>query len=196
MVIQKKNLSIAILGGSFDPIHQGHIELARSARNALKLDKVIFIPSYRSPFKKRKIDMIACHRLAMVRLAVRSLSWAEVSDIEIRRKGLSYTFQTVKALRKRYGSQCDLFLILGSDAFSSFRRWKRYPEILSRVQLAVAHRGDRRPSSALPYLLIPMKKTPISSSLIRMKRKKSLKNLSQWLAPSVTQYIDSHHLYA
>ena len=180
---------IGILGGSFDPIHWGHIRLAQAARRQLKLDQVIFIPAYVSPFKKSRTINSADHRLQMVRLAVKPYPWARVSDIEIKRKKVSYTYETLKAMRKALGSKTELFLILGSDAFRFFSGWKRSSDILKLAHIAVARRaGDTWAGfPSVPYQKVAMKPVLIASTQLR--RPASQASLKSKVPGPVAGYI-------
>ncbi len=121
-------MKIAMFGGSFNPMHTGHIMLARMFAKALSLDKMLIIPTYIPPHKQRDCSVLPEQKLAMCRLAVKDLPFAEVSDIEIRRQGASYTYITLKELREIYPDD-ELFLITGADMFMTIQEWK-HPEII------------------------------------------------------------------
>ena len=128
---------IGILGGTFDPIHDGHLLIAESARACLGLDKVIFIPAGRPWLKADRAVTDAAHRLAMVELAIADKPYFEVSDIEIERPGPTYTVDTLAELRRRLGSRAELYLILGMDSMRDLSRWHR-PERIFEMCVLVA----------------------------------------------------------
>lgn len=137
-----KKLKIAVLGGSFNPIHIGHLALADEVCTSLHYDKVIFVPSLNSPHKEMDCALPASERLKMVRLACKGDSRFFVEDCEILRGGVSYTYQTLEFLEKKYKNVLSekLGLILGSDLFSGFHLWKNAQEISEKATLILAKR--------------------------------------------------------
>ena len=131
---------IGLFGGTFNPIHVGHLTIAAEARRAAGLDRVIFIPSGESYFKDAAEIASREDRYAMTRLAVGGL--AEVSDIETRREGPSYTAETCRAFRERYPDDA-LFLILGADSLMEIGRWREPEAIFEAVTLLVFARGGQ-----------------------------------------------------
>ena len=121
-------MKIAMFGGSFNPIHNGHIMLANAFQKELSLDKVLIIPTYIPPHKQRDYSVSPQQKLEMCRLAVKDMPFAEVSDIEIKRQGASYTYMTLQELRKIYPHD-ELYLITGADMFMTIHQWKN-PEII------------------------------------------------------------------
>src|SRR3972149_2485632 len=107
----KTRKRIGVFGGSFDPPHIGHCIIAATVAEQLRLDKVIFVPAYIPPHKKHRPTSTARHRLAMTRLALRGEERFACSDLEVRRKGVSYTVDTLRSMKKRY-SDAELFLII------------------------------------------------------------------------------------
>ena len=130
---------IGIFGGTFNPPHVGHLIVAESVRESLNLDKICFVPSYISPHKRKGEEGLATHRLRMVRLAIRNNTFFAVSDVEIRRKGTSYTFETLEALHAKY-PDAKLFLIIGIDNFAEFHTWKKPQRIAELATLVVMNR--------------------------------------------------------
>ena len=120
---------MGLLGGTFDPIHMGHLLIAEDAREGLGLDTVVFIPTGRPWLKADQNVTESDHRLAMVKLAVGSHPHFCVSDIEVRRQGPTYTVDTLNQLRRQYDSDTEIFLILGMDSLNELARW-RNPERL------------------------------------------------------------------
>ena len=134
-------MRIAIFGGSFDPIHNEHVQLARFAINELGLDKLFIMPAYAPPHKKGKTLSPDADRLEMCRLACAHLEKAEVSDYEIAKQGVSYTYLTCKHFKEQYPS-AELFWLVGTDMLRDFPTWKNPEEILSYATLAVCGRNE------------------------------------------------------
>ena len=133
---------IGLFGGSFNPIHNGHLHLAQTARESLGLDQVVLIPANVSPFKQQNPDMASgADRLAMCRLAAETLPFCTVDGCELERAGVSYTVDTVRLFRNRY-PEAELVLLVGSDMFLSFERWKSWQQILQQVTLCTAARSS------------------------------------------------------
>lgn len=135
-------MKIAVLGGSFNPIHIGHLALADEVCTSLFYDKVIFVPSLNSPHKEMNCALPAKERLKMVKLACKNDRRFIVEDCEILRGGVSYTYQTLEFLEKKYKNVLSekLGLILGSDLFSGFHLWKNAEEISEKATLILAKR--------------------------------------------------------
>ena len=119
-----------MFGGSFDPVHNGHVQLAQAFIKELSLDKVFIVPAFISPFKQGGAAVLPHHRAEMCRLAFRDIQQAEISDMEIKREGSSYTYQTLQALTDKLDTD-KIFLITGADSFMSIHKWKE-PEIIFR----------------------------------------------------------------
>ena len=182
----KRLLRIGILGGTFDPIHRAHLELAKAAKKFLKLDIVFFVPAKISPFKKHQRISPAALRLKLVRIATKGMKWIKVSDIEVKRLGVSYTIDTLNHFHKKYGARASFYLIMGADAFKSFPKWRKPVEIARLAKLAVAGRpGIAGGSSRWPYVRIPMKQINLSSTGLRKELKRGPEVLSGSFARSI-----------
>ncbi|MGD9140776.1 MAG: nicotinate-nucleotide adenylyltransferase [bacterium] len=131
---------IGVFGGTFDPVHYGHLVCAEQLREAVGLDVVLFIPCNRQPHKPGYVPSDPAHRLAMLRAATRRYPAFKVSDMEIRRGGVSYTAHTIRGLRGTVGAGPEIWLMLGMDAFLEVHRWKDPEVILSECRFAVAAR--------------------------------------------------------
>lgn len=131
---------IGVFGGSFDPIHHGHLIMAESFRESMQLDVVVFLLAYVSPFKTDTMPTSDKHRVEMLRLAICGNASFRLDDREIRRGGVSYTIDSLRALREE-SPQAEFFLLIGSDSLVSFDRWREPDQVLSLAQLVVAHRG-------------------------------------------------------
>ena len=132
-------MPIGILGGTFDPIHYGHLRLAQEIGQGLKLDEVRFVPSRTPPHRAAPLTS-ALERLAMVRLAVRDNALFNVDEREIRRSGPGYTVDTLAELRREIGPARALCLLVGADAFLDFATWSRWHELFALAHIVVAHR--------------------------------------------------------
>jgi nicotinate (nicotinamide) nucleotide adenylyltransferase len=126
--MKKKTERVGIFGGTFNPPHMGHLMIAERAREAAELKKIIFIPAFQPPHKIGREIISPKHRLEMTKLAVKGNRSFEVSDIEIRQAGISYTVQTLRALRTML-PVAELFLILGSDSLAEYHSWKEPGEM-------------------------------------------------------------------
>jgi len=133
-------LRVGIFGGTFNPIHRGHLAIAEGVRKAIGLDRVLLIPAGRPPHKTGSKIPPAKHRLDMVRLSVRAHPDLEVSDLEVRRRGKSYTIETVRVLERNYPKGTEFYLILGLDAFMEFHTWRSPDELKARCHLVVVSR--------------------------------------------------------
>ena len=140
-------MRIGIFGGTFNPPHLGHRHLAEEIKQKAKLDKIIIIPANTPPHKVSKELADGVHRMKMCELLF-SEDFYEISDIELERKGKSYTVDTVNELKKRYPDD-ELFLIIGADMLMSFDRWYRYEDIISDVKICVIVRDDEVKASDL-----------------------------------------------
>jgi nicotinate-nucleotide adenylyltransferase len=134
---------IGIFGGSFDPIHEGHLHAARTARDRFQLDRVVFVPASRSPFKGGHVPAPGPDRLRMVELAIAGERGFEASDLELARGGPSFTIDTVRALPQAIGERADveIFLVLGGDNLAQLGAWREARALLERVQPIVVHRA-------------------------------------------------------
>lgn len=197
---------IGILGGTFNPIHCGHLIIAEAVREKFCLDRVLFIPSGQPPHKPDTEVIGAEHRYEMVRRAVASNSFFEASRVEIDREGYTYTINTLKVLREEYGTDTGLFFIIGADIIPELNIWKEFESVFKLCEfIAVLRPGhDRKTIEAdieqlkRDYKLkIYMTETPltdISSSDIRERC--SMGKSIKYLVPDSTEnYIKAKGLY-
>lgn len=182
---------IGIFGGTFDPIHVGHLAIARAAVESVPLDKVIFVLAKRSPLKERPPVASEGDRLAMLERVVDDETKFGVSRIELDREGPSYTIDTLEALR----DEGELYLILGSDALADFPRWRQAERIAQLAHLLVADRpGAPTPPRNIPHTLFDAPRLDLSSRELRARaaRGRSLR----YLVPNVVwRYIEERGLY-
>ncbi len=188
-------MRIGILGGTFDPFHLGHLYLARKACAKFSLDKILFIPVYRPPHKKPIKLTPAKHRYNMLRLGIEGNRRFEVSRIEIRRKGTSYSVYTLRHLRKKYGSLAQIFFITGSDSLGLLGVWKNLKEILGLCKFVVVKRPNFAVEKASPKLIfLDIKAKDISSTDIRERLQRGL-SVTHLVPRGVYNYIKKHKLY-
>ena len=133
-------MRLGVMGGTFDPIHLGHLAMAESAREIFQLKEILFIPSARPPHKtEQKIESKA-HRLMMTYLATKSNENFHVSPMEMLREGFSYTLDTVDELHRKYGENTELFFIIGSDSMADLSNWHKAHELVGKANFLAAAR--------------------------------------------------------
>jgi nicotinate-nucleotide adenylyltransferase len=193
--------AIGILGGTFDPIHLGHLHLASQVYKQLDLQELRFIPCYQSPFKKRPIATDE-QRLTMLKLALKNHSEFIIDDRELQRKKISYTIDIVKSLHQEFANM-PLYLIMSADAFSKFNLWRDWQEIAQLANLVVADRPGSKSCLLLDsrvrgndenVLFIKIDPLPISATKIRALIKEG-KNASSLLPKSVWEFINQNKIY-
>ncbi|MFC1621108.1 nicotinate-nucleotide adenylyltransferase [Candidatus Omnitrophota bacterium] len=188
-------MRIGILGGTFDPIHNGHIHLARELCKKLFLKKIIFIPTYIPPHKPNTRISSEIHRYNMVKLAVARSKKFELSDIELERKGKSYSVDTLRQLKKRYGKRTQLFFITGSDSLKDIDRWKDMRDILKLCTFVVVKRPGFSMKNIDPrFLTLNINAKNISSSDMR-RRIKNHQSIARLMPARVKNYAEKRGLY-
>jgi len=212
-------MDIGILGGSFNPIHIGHLIVAEEVYQQRALSKVIFMPTGISPHKELKDLMDSFHRYQMVKDAIRDNEHFEVSDLEIKRAGKSYTIDTISTLKEMYGKYHNLFLIMGTDMINEISTWKDINILSEMCHFVVVNRFPISTNGNHPQLSFPKwelqeikvfssgKKTEIerlkvtipyigiSSTEIRT-RLQSGRGIRYLVPQCVEDYIKAHNLYA
>ncbi|MEX1115274.1 MAG: nicotinate (nicotinamide) nucleotide adenylyltransferase [Akkermansiaceae bacterium] len=184
---------IALFGGTFDPVHMGHMHLADVARAALNLDEVRFLPCRISPHKSDSEPASAEDRMAMLKLATTGLPWAVVDDFELQREGPSFSFETAEAMAARF-ADARLFWIMGGDQWASLPAWK-HPERLAKcVEFIVLSRGEDLEPREGYRLHVIYGAHPASATEIRHAISQGAVT-HPWLAPSVLQWIEDRSLY-
>ena len=205
---------VGLLGGTFDPIHQGHLDVADAARRALALTHVLVIPSHIPPHR-RAPRASASHRFAMTALAVQPHDALLVSDMEMEDTAPSYTATTIDRVRGRGVDPAGLFFITGADAFQDIGTWMDYPALLDRCHFVAVSRPGR-PSAELPRLLpelagrmcqapcdlpsrpaiilVEAPTAPVSSTAIR-ERIRNGESIEGMVPGAVAAYIAKHGLY-
>lgn len=196
-------MRIGIYGGSFNPVHNGHIHLALSAAEELQLDRIFLVPSLISPHRSSAEYAPSGDRLEMLRVACAVSDKLDVCDYEIKSERKSYTIYTVEEFRRRFPDD-ELFLLVGSDMLMIFETWNRFEEILQETTLAVVSRKDGDRESLVKkahelrkygkIIICSAQPLEISSTEIRKKIAKN-ENFSCYLDKNVVQYITSNKLY-
>jgi len=189
-------LKVGIYGGSFDPIHNGHLITALAVKEMRELDRIIFIPSYISPHKQDTETSDVEHRVNMLQLAIKPIPFFEMSDIEIKRKNVSYTVDTLKELSERYKH---IELIIGYDNIFKFHTWRQPDEIIRMAKLVVLRRKLNVPRGKQNkfYRAAAFVKSPfiqISGSIIRRRVSDNLP-INFMVPEKVHEYIIKHKLY-
>jgi len=187
---------IGLLGGSFDPPHNGHLLAAGDAFEALMLDRLVFIPAAVQPLKAGQAEATAAQRLAMVRRLASDDPRFSVSSIEIDRGGLSYTVDTLTVLAAQWPA-AELFWLVGADMVESFPRWREPKRIAELATVVVLQRAGEAPDlSPLPGAprLLPTRRIDISSTEIR-HRVRAGKSIRGFVPDSVGELIAAERLY-
>jgi nicotinate-nucleotide adenylyltransferase len=189
---------IGILGGTFDPIHLGHLVLAEQVKERLKLDQVVFIPCFRQPLKTRQKLSPAKDRFYMTQLAVEGNPSFSASDIELKRKGLSYTVDTLRQLKDIYWSS-QIYFLTGSDVLNELNTWKDPEQVYKLAKVVIATRPgfdefDPEHYFAKKSIVVPITGIDISSSEIRQRVKKG-KSIKYVVPSRVEDYIKKKRLY-
>ena len=183
---------IGLFGGTFDPIHLGHLHLATLAKEALALDEVRFLPCPISPHKFGTSPASGHDRIEMLRLATAEIPWAIVDDYELQQEGPCFSYLTAKAMAAKFPTS-QLYWILGSDQWKALPRWEK-PECLAHYcEFVVLTRGDSPQPRAGYTLHIIQREHPASATQIR--REISISHAHSWLSPRVATYILELDLY-
>ncbi len=198
-------MSLGLLGGTFDPIHLGHLLMAETARERLDLSQVLFVPAGDPPHKQDVAKTPALHRAAMVEQAIAGNPHFVLSRVDLERPGPHYTLDMVRLVRAQHGlSAEECFLIVGSDSLVDLPTWYHAPELISLCRLAVIHRPGYRPdlsnlATAIPGLTsrldwVEMPVSGVSSSDIRA-RVRAGRSIRYQVAEGVRAYIEQYGLY-
>jgi nicotinate-nucleotide adenylyltransferase len=208
---------IGVLGGTFDPVHFGHLDAAAAARSALALDEILFIPSHDPPHRSVDPHATAYHRFALVALAISDTDGYRVSDEELLRAGSSYTADTLRALHAAGWPALQIFFILGADAFAEIATWREFPAVLDSAHFVVvarpgttldsalartpALRGRTRPlrtaadhAASTGVFLVEAVTRDVSSTTIR-GRLQARQPIDDLVPSPVARHIAAHHLY-
>lgn len=194
---------IAIFGGSFNPIHIGHIKVALHAMDECSLSKVVFMPNANPPHKDKREMIASVHRYNMVSLAISDHIGFEISDYEMNRTAPSYTIDTMRAMRSIYSD--DISFIIGADSLYTLHKWKSYDKLIGECRFIVADRNcaegssvkvaaDRINAAGGNITLISMPKTDVTSTMIRRQISEGM-DVSNFVPQRVYEYILDNNLY-
>lgn len=186
-------MRLGIFGGSFDPIHIGHLIIAEYAREYMKLDKVIFIPVGEPSHRENNL-LSAEKRLEMVKLAIKHNEYFEVSDIEIKAEGKNYTYDTLLEIKKKY-SGASIYQIIGEDSADYLHKWKNYEELLKNCSFLVFKReGYEYIPKHEKIILMDSPKISLSATLIRNRILEN-KSVKYMLPNEVEAFINLYGYY-
>lgn len=138
---RKDNVRVAFYGGSFDPVHRGHLEIAQKLTGSFDLDEFVFVPAFHAPHKKRKKPTSALHRFAMLAMATNDLRQIKVSEIELEVPEKPYTFETLTQLKNEL-SDAKIFFVMGADSWEEITTWREWETVLTIVNIIVVTRPD------------------------------------------------------
>ena len=199
-------MKIGVLGGTFDPVHLGHLMVAEEARVSLGLSEILLVPAGQPPLKPSHPITPAEHRLQMLRLAIADRPYFKVSAMEIERPGPSYTVDTIAELRRQYDSKDEIFFILGWDSLAQLPQWREPSRLIKMCYLvAVPRPGYQRPDlealeASIPgisrrVVFLEKPQIDISASAIRERAARGL-SLRRLVPEPVAEYIRQHKLYS
>ena len=190
---------MGLFGGTFNPLHNAHLEVAKTALNQYELSGIVFIPNGIPPHKERVMDGDKEARYEMVRLAVESIPEFDVSRIEVDREGPSYTIDTIRALKDDYPQ--GICFIVGADRLLKLDTWKEPHELLRSVPFIIAPRSgvsldifDVSPFSEAVIVPLQMEDVDLSSSGLRDRIQRG-ESIREWVPQQVAEYIEEHKYY-
>lgn len=185
--------AIGVLGGTFDPVHNAHLAMARAALAGLSLGEILFVPTGAPRYRNPPVAA-AEHRLAMLKLALEGDSHYRIDERELAPGASGYTADTLKGLRSEVGSSVQLYLLMGADQYAALPTWHRPDEVKKLSRIAVFARPGFK-MVGKDAETVPMKPLPISASEIRARAARG-EALSGLVPPAVASYIAKHRLYA
>jgi nicotinate-nucleotide adenylyltransferase len=194
-------VKVCLFGGTFDPPHNAHFIIAEAIRESLDLNKIVFVPAYHPPhkFEHKPVTSVE-HRLAMLHLCIDDQPQFEISEVEIKRGGVSYTIDTIREVKRTQGIRSeDLHFLIGSDSLAEFKSWKRWEDILSESRVIVARRPRFEKKDIDPDLIsrvhfLNLPRMEISSTEIRDRFYTD--RMTRFYVPEqVSNYIRHHKLY-
>lgn len=198
-------MRIGIMGGTFDPIHNGHLMLAEEAYRQFDLEQIWFMPSANPPHKKESIVAKAEYRKAMVKLAIEKYSFMKYDNTEFERDGYIYSVDTMQILKQKY-IENDYYFIIGADSLFSIKSWHKPDKLFKQVHMLVAQRNDKNNADILTQIdelketynadisLLVIPPINISSTQIRESVASDL-DISNYVTRDVEEYISLHNIY-
>ncbi|EMP67056.1 nicotinate-nucleotide adenylyltransferase [Streptococcus mutans] len=189
----KNRKQIGILGGNFNPVHNAHLLVADQVRQQLGLDEVLLMPEYKPPHVDKKATIDEKHRLKMLELAIKGIEGLAIETIELKRKGVSYTYDTMKDLIEQ-NPDVDYYFIIGADMVDYLPKWHKIDELIQMVQFVGVQRSKYKAGTSYPVIWVDVPLMDISSSMIRDFIRKNRK--PNFLLPKlVLDYIEKEGLY-
>ena len=208
---------LGVFGGTFDPVHHGHLDAARAARSALGLEEILFVPSKDPPHRPLVPHATAFQRFALTALAINGLDGCRVSDMELVRDGRSYTSDTLRQLHASGWTPRQLFFIVGADAFAEIATWREYPAVIdlaqfvviarpgTAIEAALSRNPELRPRVGAPAMeptregatgiyVVEATTRDVSSTTIR-ERLAAGQGIDDLVPSAVARHIVAHHLY-
>ncbi|MFR4755971.1 nicotinate-nucleotide adenylyltransferase [Streptococcus parasanguinis] len=189
----KKRKQVGILGGNFNPVHNAHLVVADQVRQQLGLDKVLLMPEYLPPHVDAKGTIAEHHRLKMLELAIEGIEGLEIETIELERKGISYTYDTMLLLNER-DPDTDYYFIIGADMVDYLPKWHRIDELVEIVQFVGVQRPRYKAGTSYPVIWVDVPLMDISSSMVRDFLAKG-RTPNFMLPKPVLDYIKKEGLY-
>ncbi|WP_251554772.1 nicotinate-nucleotide adenylyltransferase [Neobacillus muris] len=186
-------MKVGILGGTFDPPHNGHLLIANEVLHALELDEVWFMPNREPPHKVKSGTVTNEDRLQMLELAIQDNHAFQIQPIELERPGRSYTVDTMKLINSRYTDH-QFYFIIGADMIEYLPKWHKIDELVQLVQFVGVERPSYSHQTMYPVLYVDVPAMEVSSSMIR-DRLENGRTVRYLLPDSVIQYIEENHLY-
>lgn len=184
---------IGIMGGNFNPVHNAHLVVADQVRQQLCLDQVLLMPEFQPPHIDKKETIDEQHRLKMLELAIEGIDGLSIEPIEIERKGISYTYDTMKLLIEK-NPDVDYYFIIGADMVEYLPKWHRIDELVKMVQFVGVQRPKYKAGTSYPVIWVDLPLMDISSSMIRQFIK-SNRQPNYLLPREVLDYIRKEGLY-
>lgn len=190
---EKKRKQVGILGGNFNPVHNAHLIVADQVRQQLGLDQVLLMPEYQPPHVDKKETIPEHHRLKMLELAIEGIDGLVIETIELERKGISYTYDTMKILTEQH-PDTDYYFIIGADMVDYLPKWYRIDELVDMVQFVGVQRPRYKVGTSYPVIWVDVPLMDISSSMVRDFIAQGRK--PNFLLPQpVLDYIEKEGLY-
>ncbi|MCY7067712.1 nicotinate-nucleotide adenylyltransferase [Streptococcus oralis] len=190
---EKKRKQVGILGGNFNPVHNAHLVVADQVRQQLGLDQVLLMPEYQPPHVDKKETIPEHHRLKMLELAIEGIEGLDIETIELERKGISYTYDTMKILTEQH-PDTDYYFIIGADMVDYLPKWYRIDELVDMVQFVGVQRPRYKVGTSYPVIWVDVPLMDISSSMVRDFLAQGRK--PNFLLPQpVLDYIEKEGLY-
>ncbi len=184
---------VGILGGNFNPVHNAHLVVADQVRQQLSLDEVLLMPEFTPPHVDKKETIDEKHRLKMLELAIDDVAGLGIETIELDRKGISYTYDTMKLLTER-NPDVDYYFIIGADMVDYLPKWHRIDELIQMVQFVGVQRPKYKAGTSYPVIWVDVPLMDISSSMVRSFIKDG-RDPNYLLPKTVLDYIKEEGLY-